>query len=422
MKIKYYLCKQRNKRAKKMATKRFRMNNTRLIEGGNGDNPKLMAQALSDGRESLYLEFYLGYSFVESKNGKTYTKVNRECERLGLFLWQAPRTPIERQSNKDALELAKKIRFERGQELLERGRGYRVKKEAINLLDYFQTYIDRYTKKDIRMVKLAISRFRDFLNDTPEYKKYSKRIKPEQLSRDMVIAFSEYLQSRSRGEGANSLFARFKKVIKYAVEHDIIAKNPCLGIVIKTDINQLKKEILSLDEINQLVGTRDERQNPDVRRAFLFCLFTGLRFCDVKDLTFENVDFANRLLKFEQSKTKGHSSSSGVVLPLDEGRLRLIGKPSQPDSRGELVFPLPSYNMCLKSVNRWVKAAGINKHISWHCARHSFAVNVLNNGANIKTVASLLGHSGLQHTQKYTRAIDSLKQEAIESLPALNIE
>ncbi len=422
MKIKYYLCKQRNKRAKKMATKRFRMNNTRLIEGGNGDNPKLMAQALSDGRESLYLEFYLGYSFVESKNGKTYTKVNRECERLGLFLWQAPRTPIERQSNKDALELAKKIRFERGQELLERGRGFRVKKEAINLLDYFQTYIDRYTKKDIRMVKLAISRFRDFLNDTPEYKKYSKRIKPEQLSRDMVIAFSEYLQSRSRGEGANSLFARFKKVIKYAVEHDIIAKNPCLGIVIKTDINQLKKEILSLDEINQLVGTRDERQNPDVRRAFLFCLFTGLRFCDVKDLTFENVDFANRLLKFEQSKTKGHSSSSGVVLPLDEGRLRLIGKPSQPDSRGELVFPLPSYNMCLKSVNRWVKAAGINKHISWHCARHSFAVNVLNNGANIKTVASLLGHSGLQHTQKYTRAIDSLKQEAIESLPALNIE
>ena len=102
--------------------------------------------------------------------------------------------------------------------------------------------------------------------------------------------------------------------------------------------------------------------------------------------------------------------------------MRLIGKPSQSDSRGEIIFPLPSYTMCLKSVNRWVKAAGINKHISWHCARHSFAVNVLNNGANIKTVASLLGHSGLQHTQKYTRAIDSLKQEAIASLPALDID
>ena len=59
--------------------------------------------------------------------------------------------------------------------------------------------------------------------------------------------------------------------------------------------------------------------------------------------------------------------------------------------------------------------------VLFHCGRHSFAVNILNNGANIKTVASLLGHSGLKHTEKYTRAIDSLKQEAINSLPELDI-
>ena len=55
----------------------------------------------------------------------------------------------------------------------------------------------------------------------------------------------------------------------------------------------------------------------------------------------------------------------------------------------------------------------------FHQARHSFAVNILNNGANIKTVASLLGHSGLKHTEKYTRAVDKLKEEAINSLPEL---
>lgn len=55
----------------------------------------------------------------------------------------------------------------------------------------------------------------------------------------------------------------------------------------------------------------------------------------------------------------------------------------------------------------------------FHPARHSFAVNILNNGANIKTVASLLGHSGLKHTEKYTRAVDKLKEEAINSLPEL---
>ena len=142
----------------------------------------------------------------------------------------------------------------------------------------------------------------------------------------------------------------------------------------------------------------------------------------MKDLTFANVDFANRLLKFEQNKTKGHSASSGVVIPLNDGLLKLIGEPTSPDNRQELIFPLPSYEMCLKAIKRWVKRAGINKHISWHCARHSFAVNILNNGANIKTVASMLGHSGLKHTEKYTRAVDSLKQQAIESLPPLNID
>ena len=59
--------------------------------------------------------------------------------------------------------------------------------------------------------------------------------------------------------------------------------------------------------------------------------------------------------------------------------------------------------------------------LAFHCARHSFAVNILNNGANIKTVASLLGHSGLKHTEKYTRAVDKLKEDAINSLPELKL-
>ena len=55
----------------------------------------------------------------------------------------------------------------------------------------------------------------------------------------------------------------------------------------------------------------------------------------------------------------------------------------------------------------------------FHCFRHSFAVNILNNGANIKILANLLGHSGLKHTEKYTRVVDKLKEEAINSLPEL---
>ena len=412
-----------------MAKKNYRANNTYLIEGASGDNPKLFAQVLSDGRESLYLEFYLGYTLAESKSGNTYKKVNRQTERLGLYLWQAPRTPLERQQNKETLSLAKKIRYERGQELLESNEGYRLAKpKDINFLDYFQEYIDKYTKKDIRMIEIALQRFIDFLNDTPEYNKYIKRITPQQISSDMVLTFTEYLQSRSVGEGAKSIYQRFKKVYKScANEYNFNYSKPFTNddgkpISISIDDGQLRKEILSPEEMQQLATTHYDNENPNIRRAFLFCLLTGMRFCDVKDLTFANVDFANRLLTFEQNKTKGHSANSGVVTPLNDGLFELIGQPTEPDNRNELIFPLPSYEMCLKALKRWVKRAGINKHISWHCARHSFAVNILNNGANIKTVASLLGHSGLKHTEKYTRAVDRLKKEAIDSLPTLKID
>ena len=385
------------------------------------DNPKLKQKRLSDGNFSLYLDYYLGrVNVTDEATGEVVSKVQRKREFLSLTLLATPRTPIERQQNKETLALAQKIRFEREQELKESVRGYRLKKERdINFLDYFQAYIDDYKKKDIRMMHIALSRFRDFLKETPEYNKFARHIKPEQLTRDMMLAFTEYLQTRSVGEGAKSIYQRFKKVINYAIEHDVITKNPCTGITIKVDNQILRKDILSLEEIDTLIKTHYENENPNIQRAFIFCLYCGLRFCDVKDLTYKNVDYSNKLLKFEQNKTRGHSSSSGVVIPLNDGLISLIG--DRPDGEGinELIFPLPSYEMCLKALKRWVKRAGINKHISWHCARHSFAVNILNNGANIKTVSSLLGHSGLKHTEKYTRAVDKLKEDAINSLPEL---
>lgn len=408
------------------------------LENKTKDNPRLEQRELSDGRISLYLEYYLGRQSEPILNevgepvlyesgkmvGKPKYRVKhiRRKENLNLYLVANPKTPFDRNQNKETLHLAKKIRYEREQELLEKQDGYRLRKDRqIDFLQYFQIYIDNYTKKDIRMLQMALQRFKDFMNDTPEYTRFAKGIKPEQMDKDMMLAFAEYLQSRSKGEGAKSIYQRFKKVIKYAIDHEDMTKNPCNGVTIKIDDQILRKDVLSLDEEKALIATHYEGENPNIRRAFIMCLYCGLRFCDVKDLTFANVDYSNRLLKFEQNKTKGHSANSGVVVPLNDGLLKLIGEPTDEQSKDSLIFPLPSYEMCSKAVKRWVKRAGINKHISWHCARHSFAVNILNNGANIKTVASLLGHSGLKHTEKYTRAVDELKQKAIDSLPTLEV-
>ena len=376
------------------------------LENKTKENPKLEQNRLSDGRISLYLEYYLGREekpVLDENGNQVYYESGKMRGGKAEVRYQASQAKREPQpvSDREATypcgtpaeqgnTRACCKRAEREQEFKESMLGYRLKKDRnVNFLDYFQAYINDYTKKDIRMVQIALSRFKDFLKE--HYPMHEFGIKPELITKDMMEQFVAYLQSRSVGEGAKSIFQRFKKVIHYAIDHDVMLKDPCKGVTCKADSQILRKDVLSPEEIQRLIACHYDNENPNVRRAFIFCLYCGLRFCDVKDLTYKNIDYANKLLKFEQNKTKGHSASSGVVIPLNDGLLSLVGELPADGNKDALIFNLPSYESCCKSVKRWVKRAGIDKHISWHCARHSFAVNILNNGANIKTVAACSG-------------------------------
>lgn len=94
------------------------------------------------------------------------------------------------------------------------------------------------------MIKLAHRRFRAFLQETHGYAMYDKIIRPQQLTKEMMVAFVEYLQAHGKGEGPQSLSQRFKKVLNYAVEKDILPKSPCEGITIRIDEKTLNKEVL----------------------------------------------------------------------------------------------------------------------------------------------------------------------------------
>lgn len=403
------------------------------IKNRSKQNPRLQQAELSDGRASLYLEFYLGRSEspVLDENGEQvyYTsgamigkpkykvKHIRKKEILNLYIWLHPRNVQERLQNKNTLAMAESIRYEREQKFLENREGYKFKKDRdINFIDFFQEYLDNYKKTNHASMKTALTKFKRFLQASSKYGLYSTFIKPEQLTKEMMQSFADYLAANGKGEGPAATLQCFKRVIHYAMDKELIKKDPTKGIVIPRDENILRKEILTMEEINKLMVTKYNRANPEVQRGFVFTLFTGIRMCDIRTLTYSNVDYSARILRFQQNKTKAHSSSSWVVIPLNDNLLTLIGQPTDQNNREERIFKLPTKWVCQSVIQHWVKCAGINKHITWHCARHSFAVNILNAGANIKTVASLLGHSGLKHTEKYTRAIDSLKQDAINSL------
>lgn len=403
------------------------------LENKTKDNPKLEQRLLADGQISLYLEYYLGRvsepvldEFGEPvlyESGKMAgtpkfkVKHIRRKENLNLYLVAKPRTPIDRNHNAQTLQLAEKIRFERQQELLSQEKGYRItKKTKANLLEYFADFADRANVADKLVLVGALRNFKEFLKE--EYPQFANRIEAKNLSKEMIQKFVYYLEDNHKGQGAETYYKRFKRMVNYAVEQGEIAKSPCKGITTAKLDDVLAKDILSQEEMQLLFSTHYEGQNTEIRRAFAMTCLTGIRRCDIVRLKYSDVDYSNRVLTFRQSKTEGHSSKSGVTTPLNDALLSLIGtKPD--DAPDDFIFHLPSETMCLKALRSWTKKAGIDKHITWHCGRHSFATALLSNGSNIKVVSSLLGHSTLRFTEVYVRAVDKLKEEAINSLPTL---
>ena len=109
-----------------------------------GDNPKLKKKVMSDGNLSLYLDYYLGrIKVTDEETGEVKSKVQRKREFLHLTLLASPRTPIERQQNKDILLEAQRIRLEREQELKEFGRYREQKKNKVRVLPFYDVAYKR---------------------------------------------------------------------------------------------------------------------------------------------------------------------------------------------------------------------------------------------------------------------------------------
>lgn len=395
------------------------------------DNPKLTTKQLSNGLIHLYLEFYLGRDSerVYNEHGepvfyanglpKYKIKHKRKKELLdGLFLYSKPKTKEERHHNRETEAKARAVRDEAERVFKKDKVSYMLESQKkINLFDFWDSFINDVKVKDVRLLKGALNNFKRFLAE--KYPQFCEHIEAKNLSKEMMQKFAHFLADNHKGEGIETYYNRFKRLINYAIEKDIISKSPCKVISVPKASDMLQKDVLSMEELQQLFATHYKGENPEIRRAFAMTCYSGIRRCDIVRLTYKDVDYANKTLSFRQSKTEGSSGKSGVTILLNDTLLAIIGK-QKPDSTDDFIFHLPIEQMCLKALRNWTKKAGIEKHITWHCGRHSFATILLTNGTNIKVVGDLLGHSTLKFTEKYVRALDSEKLKAVNTLPALD--
>ncbi|GAB3510441.1 site-specific integrase [Spirosoma knui] len=351
---------------------------------------KLRKKALANGKLSYYLDIYTGEE--------------RKYEFLKLYIYKRPKDELEKQHNKAVTQTAENIRAKRElQAGAEQNGVIPALKQKVNFLDYMQAYIDRYTKKDVRMIRYTLRYLKEFVSS--DY--LSSKSVTENLCRDFRTWLDDH--PNLSGETPYDFFAKFKKVIKQAVRDGIFLVNPAQDVPNKKPDIDVRKDILSVEELQTLA--KAECSNDEVKRAFLLACNTGLRYSDVKTLQWKH--YQEGRLRIVQNKTQ-----KPVIINLNATAQRLLGKPGKPD---DFVFALPSHTGISKSLKVWKNRAGLSKTVTFHVARHSFATNLIIFGADVSSASSLLGHSSFDHTQKYVRIVEALKQDAVNRLPEIEL-
>jgi len=375
-----------------------------------GIKVKLRTKAISGKRQSLYLDFY-----PPIPNPETGEPTRREF--LGLYLFDKPKTPFDKQHNKETQQTAEQIRQKKDNQLNkpEIYTGYEKEQLKIkeqnekSFLEYFKqlankrkasnsenwlatyNYLDSFANSKIKFSDLNIkfcNDFRDYLLTTP-----SKKSKKVTLTQNSAATY----------------FFTFKAALRQAFKDGYLFSDLSSKVqTIKTP--EIQRNFLTIEELNKLQKT--ECKLPMLKQAALFSALTGLRYSDIENLVWGDLEYIKGqgyFINFKQQKTKGIE-----VLPISEQAYKLLGEPKEPTKK---VFENLYYSAWVnKQLTNWIKAAEITKKITFHCFRHTYATLQLRYGTDIYTVSKMLGHRKLNTTQIYAKVIDQTKREAADKI------
>lgn len=362
---------------------------------------RIRFKELENGNRSIYLDIY-----HEKK---------RRYEFLKLYL--VPENSAEAKAqNEHTLKAANAIKAQRILDITNKRPQKELSDKAkILLTDWLQVYSEKRSKKGKTSVKKVVH------STVRQLSLYAPKAMLCDVDKGFLEGFVQYLtETKSRvtkrpfaKKTISNLLACIIAALGMAVEEGVMSFNPGEAVDRKAIQGEKKKrEYLTIDEVKKLMETPCFRE--DVRRAFLFSCFCGLRISDVRSLLWKDVvnDGGKVHLELRQKKTEAL-----LYLPLNKQAQKLL-----PENRGgaeECVFSLPCEVTISRVLNRWAKDAGIAKKVCYHMSRHTFATMELTMGADLYTTSQLMGHSNVQITQIYAKIIDVKKEQAVMMIDAL---
>lgn len=374
----------------------------------------LSQRKLKDGRISLSIEFYRGSEITD--DGKR--KHLRNFENLDTYLIIDPKTAKEKKENKEALEFAENViairKAEYAQGRFELKNTSKAKRIFLNFfadlaeekrtLDSSNNYGNWYST--YQHLKKVVPKNLTF-EEIDEY--FIKKVR-KYFEKDAISKSDLPLSQNSK----YSYFNKFKAALRNAFDNGYLTINYASKIK-SFEQAESQREYLIFDELQRLA--KAECKYPVLKKAFLFSCLSGLRWSDINTLIWKEVRDEGDIsrVNFRQEKTEGVE-----YLYISKQARELLGERQDPQER---VFKGLKYGMTYNTeIIRWCNRAAVPKHITFHSARHTNAVLLLENGADIYTVSKRLGHRELRTTQIYAKIVDSKMKEAAEIIPELNIE
>lgn len=371
----------------------------------NGDVPVFARVTVNGDRVEFSLERGVPLEQWDSKKNRArgYGKVARE---LNEFL-----TGVSAQFYNHHRELKENGRTITASILRDRYLGIDNKIETLKAL-----YEDHNAKMQelvgIEYAPLTLQRYETGLKHTLEFMQVqygTDKMLIGEMNHQFITSFEHYLKvtAQCQHNSAMKHVKALKKIMGIALNEGLVKTNPFVKY--KISIRHVNKDFLTEAEINLLAEKNIEvARVAIVRDLFLFQCLTGLAYSDLAKLTPDDIrNHVDGQLWVITDRTK---TSVPCHIPLMPMALKIIDRYEGHACRlrNGLLFPVPTNQKMNAYLKEVADLCGINKEMTTHMARHTFATTVtLSNGIPIESVSKMLGHRKLQSTQIYAKVLDN---------------
>lgn len=359
------------------------------------DPIKLRQRKMESGNISLYLDIYV--------------KGKRKYEYLNLYLIPE-NSRADKDYNRQIYALADTIRAQRLIDL--RNKRYNLNDEAVAspcIINYYSIVLDRkrkaLTEATIKSWISVLTHLRDYIGDD--------EVTLEDATVDWLQDYIRYIvdEVEVSPNAARVYLTKLNAVFREAVKDGLLLTNPMSKVELPKR-EETHREYLTIEEVRIMAAA--PCRNAVIKRAFLFSCLTGLRYGDIKALKWGDV---RQQGKFTRIVYKQQKTQKQEYLDISPQAVQYMGERGMDT---ENVFAINrGYHSMRRNIPEWVKAAGITKHITFHSARHTFAVMMIDLGTDIYTVSKMLGHKDIKTTQIYAELLDKRKQEAVLRIPEI---